>query len=104
MKSILDVSLKTNQPGAMQKLIFILLIAALTGACKKESSGPKDIFISKVLVDGETEAEYVYNSSGMLLEEKYFKDNVVSGRYEYHYDNNGNLLERLNYSMPSNQL
>lgn len=104
MKSILDVSLKTNQPGAMQKLIFILLIASLMGACKKESSGPKDIFISKILSDGEAVEEYVYNSDGLLIEVRYFKDNVVSGRYEYHYDNNGNLLERLNYTMPANQL
>lgn len=105
MKSILDVSLRTNQSGAMKKILFILLSAALLGACKKNgSSTPKDVFLSKIYVNGEPETEYVYNSEGKLIEEKYYDNDAVAGRYEYHYDHNGNLLEKLNYTMPENKL
>lgn len=92
----------------MKKLLFILISAALLAACKKESSGPKEVLLKKAYVDGVPESEFVYNSDGQMTEEKIYQNNMgvvaLAYRYEYHYDNNGNPLEALAYNMPENIL
>lgn len=109
MKSILDVSLKINQPGTMKKFILVILCAAaLLPACKKNSSSPKKIMLSKVLVDGKVETENSYNSDGQIIEEKSYNGNSgaweVSHRSTWSYDVNGKLKEQLAYDMPENEL
>jgi hypothetical protein len=91
----------------MKQLFLIIIAAALLTACKKESSGPKEILIKKVLVNGDPESEFTYNSDGQMTEEKYYSDGpgaVMTNRSEYHYDNSGNPLEQLSYKMPENKL
>jgi hypothetical protein len=107
-KSILGVSLCYHKSGAMKKIFLIVMSAALVVACKKNSSSPKEIYLAKILVNGEPETEFVYNSDGQLIQEKYFDEDpsvvVVDYQYEYQYDNNGNPLEKLGYDMPEHKL
>jgi hypothetical protein len=108
MKSILDVSLYYHKSGAMKRLLFIVLSAALLGACKKDASSPKNILLSKTFVDGKIETECIYNSDGQLKEEKNYWEKLgtwqLGNRAVYAYDANGRLKEKVSYDMPSNTL
>jgi hypothetical protein len=92
----------------MKKIFLILLSAALLGACKKNTSSPKQILLSKVFVDGNIETENIYNSEGQLKEAKYYSDHLgfweISNLTVYSFDANGKLTESLSYNMPENEL
>jgi hypothetical protein len=91
----------------MKKIILVFVCAALMTACKKNGSSPKTILLSKVLVDGHTEVEYIYNSAGQLITEKFYEEHSPFSyiyRNEYTYDASGKPKEFKGYNMPSNQL
>lgn len=91
----------------MKKLFFIVLSAALLGACKKESSLPKKILLSKTFVDGKKDWELFYNSDGQIKEEKIYWEKLgtwqLGARSVYSYDANGKLKEKFSYDMPANK-
>src|SRR5689334_22927613 len=91
----------------MKKIILFLMCVALLAACKKNADGPKKIFLSKVLVDGHPETEYVYNSQGQIITEKLYNEHSPFEyvyRYEFSYDKSGNVKELKGYDVPSNKL
>jgi hypothetical protein len=90
----------------MKRLFFIVLSAALLGGCKKDTSSPKQILLSKSFVDGKIETEFIYNSDGQLKEEKNYWEKLgtwqLGNRAVYSYDANGMLKEKHSYDMPAN--
>jgi hypothetical protein len=92
----------------MKKLIPFLLAAAIFGACKKNSPGPTQIALSKIIENGKLEQENIFNGSGQLVEARYYKTEmgVTAVNYvdKYFYDKEGHLKESIGYSMPSNKV
>lgn len=91
----------------MKKFILFLVCAGLLAACKKNADLPKQILLSKILVDGHPETEYTYNSKGQLIAEKMYNEHSpfeLVWRSEYIYDAAGNLKELMGYDMPANTL
>ncbi len=83
------------------------MCAALLAACKKNGGSPKKVVLSKVLVNGNTETEFIYNSTGQLIAEKLYDEHSpysLVHRLEYIYDASGKLKEAKGYDMPSNKL
>lgn len=87
----------------MKKLILVLWCAVIFAACKKNSSSHHTIFLSKIILNGEVEEEYIYNSAGQLTEEKSYSNGIVNYNYRYSYDANGNPKEMIYYKMPENK-
>lgn len=92
----------------MKKIILIVLGVALLAACKKSSSGSGTWLLSKIIVNGDLQTEYVYNAAGQITQEKYYEEDVgvhlLKTRYQYSYDANGNPTGSTVYRMPSNEL
>lgn len=90
----------------MKKLILVILVAAFLAGCKKSTTPPSQVFLSKVYEDGNPSVEYTYNSNGELDESKNYTEQggviSVSGRTKYIYDIGGKLTQSISYSMPSN--
>jgi hypothetical protein len=91
----------------MKSLIFLAFIAALLTACRKDSSPPGPVFLSKVILDGELLVEYVYNDEGQLIIEKNYDEHPgntdLVSEYRYTYDGQGKLKEMTGYEMPENK-
>ena len=91
----------------MKRIFLFFICATLVGACKKNSSSSKEILLSKVLLNGELETEFIYNSERQLIEEKIYDDDLgftaLDYRYEYIYDANGNPKEMTGYNLPENK-
>jgi hypothetical protein len=81
--------------------IFCLLFVAIIFSCKKEeiynngtpgTPGSNALLISKVMTDGQTSYEYVYNDSNLVIQEKSKFDIAV-----HHYNAKGLLASTVHY-------
>lgn len=105
MKSKLGLNLYYHKSGAMKKIFVFTIIVLFLGACKKSGSpsSPKEIQLAKVFVDDKLESEFIFNSDKQLKEERYFKNNDLSGVTKYTYNAQGYLTESNSYKMPEKE-